>query len=80
MTFDTLLHLLVGLLPVASFLATLVYLDSYKLVKPALVLSVVASGGVMAGACYFVNGWLLGGCFSCWPPAIMLPQKLTKRR
>ena len=60
MTFDTLLHLLVGLLPVASFLATLVYLDSYKLVKPALVLSVVASGGVMAGACYFVNGWLLG--------------------
>jgi RsiW-degrading membrane proteinase PrsW (M82 family) len=59
MSFDSVLHLLVGLLPVAAFLATLVYLDSYKLVKPMLVLGVVAAGGLMAGGGYFVNGWLL---------------------
>ena len=59
MTFDLLLHLLVGLLPVMSFLAALVYLDSYKLVKPTLVIGVVLAGGVMAGAGYFLNGWVL---------------------
>ncbi len=59
MSIEALLHLLVGLIPVASFLAALVYLDSYKLVRPQLVVGVVLAGGVMAGAGYFLNGWLL---------------------
>jgi RsiW-degrading membrane proteinase PrsW (M82 family) len=51
--------LLVGLLPVVAFLAGLVYLDSYKLVKLRVVVAVVASGMIAAGACYLMNGFLL---------------------
>jgi RsiW-degrading membrane proteinase PrsW (M82 family) len=56
---DILSHAVVGLLPVLCFLAILLYLDSYKLVKLRAVIAVVASGVVVAGACYFVNGYLL---------------------
>lgn len=59
MTLKFVVNLLVGLLPVMSFLTALVYLDSYKLVKPSLVIGVVAAGGTMAGAGYFINGWVL---------------------
>lgn len=38
---DVLIRGLVGLLPVASFLAVLLYLDSYKLVKLRTVVAVV---------------------------------------
>ena len=50
---------LVGLLPVLSFLAALLYLDSYKLVKLRAVIAVVAAGAAVAGASYFVNAGLL---------------------
>ncbi|MEO8305443.1 MAG: PrsW family glutamic-type intramembrane protease [Betaproteobacteria bacterium] len=50
---------LVGLLPVLSFLGALLYLDSYKLVKLRAVIAVVASGVVVAGASYVVNGYLI---------------------
>jgi protease PrsW len=53
---STSLHALVGLLPVLCFLAALLYLDSYKLVKLRVVVAVVAAGAVVAGACYAVNG------------------------
>lgn len=46
---------IVGLLPVATFLATLLYLDSYKLVRMRSVLAVVAAGALVAVACYFSN-------------------------
>jgi RsiW-degrading membrane proteinase PrsW (M82 family) len=50
---------IVGLLPVATFLATLLWLDSYKLVRMRSVLAVVAAGAVVAVACYFANAAVL---------------------
>lgn len=54
----TLLHafcFLLGILPVALFLAALVVLDSYKLVRMRLVLQLLATGGAVAGVCLFLN-------------------------
>jgi RsiW-degrading membrane proteinase PrsW (M82 family) len=51
--------LLVGLLPVLGFLAVLVLLESYRLVKLSTVVAVVAAGAVVAATCYFVNGWVV---------------------
>jgi len=59
MTADLLLPALLGLLPVACFLAALLYLDSYKLVKLRAVVAVVAGGAVVAGVSYFVNAGAL---------------------
>jgi len=55
MSSDFVLPALVGLLPVASFLAVLLYLDSYKLVRLNAVVAIVACGAVVAGASYFAN-------------------------
>ena len=52
-------HMLVGLAPVLCFLASLLYLDSYKLVSLRLVLAVVVSGVLAAGVCYGANAGLL---------------------
>jgi RsiW-degrading membrane proteinase PrsW (M82 family) len=60
MSVDLLVHVLVGVLPVLVFLAALLYLDSYKLVKLRVVIAIVAAGVGVAGACYFANGYLLG--------------------
>lgn len=49
----------VGLLPVLIFLVVLLYMDSYKLVHLKTVLAVIAAGGGVTIAAYFVNGWLL---------------------
>ncbi len=51
---------LVALLPVLSFLAALLYLDSYKLVKLQAVIAVVACGALLAGVGFFLNAWLIG--------------------
>jgi hypothetical protein len=48
-----------ALLPVASFLAVLVLLDSYKLVRLRAVVGVVLAGMLVAGVAYAVNGALL---------------------
>jgi len=58
-TLDLALKLLVGVAPVVLFLVTLVYLDSYKLVKLRRILLVVLVGGLAALACYVVNRFLL---------------------
>src|SRR5947209_9337099 len=50
---------IVGLLPVLTLLATLLYLDSYKLVKLRAVLAVVGCGAVIAAFCYVANAYLL---------------------
>jgi len=55
-----LVHVVIGILPVLGFLAALVALDSYKLVKMRTVVAVVAVGLVAAGVCYFANGYLVG--------------------
>jgi len=54
-------HILIGVMPVWGFLAALLYLDSYKLVRMRVVLAVVAYGLVAAAVCYFVNGYLSNG-------------------
>jgi protease PrsW len=51
---------LVGLLPVLSFLGVLLYLDSYKLVKLRDIVIVVAFGAAIAGASYLMNAQILG--------------------
>src|SRR5512135_3442282 len=56
---DILLPAVVGLLPVSTFLAALLFLDSYKLVKLRAVVAVVAAGVAVAGAGYLVNGWAM---------------------
>jgi RsiW-degrading membrane proteinase PrsW (M82 family) len=50
---------LLGLAPMACFLAALVLLDSYRLVRLRLVLAVVAWGMATAGLGYLANGVLL---------------------
>jgi len=45
---------------VLSFLAVLLYLDSYKLVRLRFVIAIVACGVAVAGASYLVNDQLLG--------------------
>jgi RsiW-degrading membrane proteinase PrsW (M82 family) len=54
-----LLHVVIGILPVLGFLAGLLYLDSYKLVRMRVVVAVIAAGVGVGIACYFVNGYLL---------------------
>lgn len=49
----------ISLLPVFIFLAALIFLDSFKLVKPRSVILTIIAGGVAAGACVWANGWLL---------------------
>lgn len=59
MSAELLVRALVALLPVLCFLAALLYLDSYKLVRLRTVVAVVGAGAAAAGAGYFLNGWLL---------------------
>jgi RsiW-degrading membrane proteinase PrsW (M82 family) len=63
---DLILRGSVGLLPVLIFLAVLVYLDSYKLVRFRVVVAAIAAGCVAAGGSYVLNvagleltGWSL---------------------
>lgn len=49
-----------GLLPVLLFLVTLVYLDSYKLVRLRAILQMIVAGAGAAAVSYLVNGSLLG--------------------
>jgi RsiW-degrading membrane proteinase PrsW (M82 family) len=48
----------VGLLPVLLFLVALIYLDSYKLVRPRWVAGVLVAGCVLAATCWIVNAAL----------------------
>ena len=59
MSANTPLHVLVGLLPVLTFLAALLYMDSYKLVKLRAVIAIVAGGALVAGASYLANAAVL---------------------
>jgi len=56
------MHLLapigISLLPVFVFLAALMFLDTYKLIRPKRVLLAIGYGGAVAGFCYFANGFL----------------------
>ena len=48
----------IGLAPVLTFLAALLWLDSYKLVRARAVVATVAAGGAVAGAAYLANAAL----------------------
>ena len=50
-----------GLFPVVLFLLTLIYLDSYKLVRRRWVAGALVAGCVVAAACWFVNGMFQSG-------------------
>lgn len=54
-----LLPAVVALVPVGCFLAALILLDSYKLVKLRAVLAVVAGGALAAAVGYQLNAWAL---------------------
>lgn len=60
MSIDLLISAPLGLLPVMAFLATLVWLDSYKLVGFRTVLSTVIAGALLTLIGYFVNASLMG--------------------
>ncbi len=45
-----------GFAPVCLFLASLLYLDSYKLVRFRTILQLIAAGGLAAGVSYLING------------------------
>lgn len=53
--FGLLIRASIGLLPVLCFLAALLALDSYKLVRLSTVAGVIGLGGVAAGLCYVIN-------------------------
>ena len=55
-----LLNVVTGLLPVVAFLATLLYLDSYKLVRLRSVIAIVSSGVFVAYTCLAANAYLIG--------------------
>jgi RsiW-degrading membrane proteinase PrsW (M82 family) len=56
---ETLLSLAVGVLPVLAFLAALVGLESYKLVRLRTVVAMVAAGALIAGLCFLLNALLI---------------------
>jgi len=51
--------ILVSLLPVFLFLAALVFLDSYKLVKLRSILLTLLAGAIVAVVCLLINSWVL---------------------
>ncbi|HEX7707568.1 MAG TPA: PrsW family glutamic-type intramembrane protease [Thermoanaerobaculia bacterium] len=57
--FSLALGVFLGLLPVLLFLLSLLYLDSYKLVRLKTILLLLAAGGVAALLSYFANGLVL---------------------
>jgi RsiW-degrading membrane proteinase PrsW (M82 family) len=55
MSLDALMRALIALLPVLLFLAGLVQLDGYKLVRLKMMLALVAAGAIAAGLSYVLN-------------------------
>lgn len=53
------IRIAISLLPVFLFLAALIYLDSFKLVKISSVLQTIFAGCIAAIICYFINSFLL---------------------
>ena len=59
MNLEASLKILVGLLPVLFFLGTLLYMESYKLVRLHLIIPVLLAGASTAVVAYFVNGYAI---------------------
>jgi RsiW-degrading membrane proteinase PrsW (M82 family) len=56
--------LVIALLPVLLFLVGLVFMDSFKLVRPRTVLFALACGTIAAGACLAMHEWGLPGAIT----------------
>ena len=54
----TILRILVGFVPVLLFLAALIYLDSYKLIKLRSIILTIIMGAAVAGLAYLLNSAL----------------------
>lgn len=56
------MHLLapigISLTPVFVFLGALMFMDTYKLIRVSRVVGAIVYGGLAAGVCYFINGFL----------------------
>lgn len=50
----------IALLPVVAFLAALMLMDSFRLVRPASVFGAMACGAVAAVGCLWMHAWLIG--------------------
>lgn len=61
MTLDTTLQSLLGVIPVCVFLGSLIYIDSYKLVRFTRVLQLIAAGGAAAAISYVLHQQILDG-------------------
>lgn len=59
LSFNSVLSLLISLLPVVAFLIALIVLDSYKLVRLRWVLYLILYGSVAAFVCLWVNTWIV---------------------
>ena len=59
-TIDSFIRIAVSLLPVFLFLAALVFLDSYRLVRLSSVLVSILVGSFVSGASYFINSGIIG--------------------
>lgn len=69
------IRILLGLLPVFSFLVVLILLDSYKLVRPQWVVRLIAAGALAACAGLALNGAILDhtGIAQGWMVRIVAP-------
>lgn len=56
---DLAIKLSISILPVFIFLITLVFLDTYKLVKLPSILRTILIGCIAAIICFWINNWLL---------------------
>ncbi|MBU8932672.1 MAG: PrsW family intramembrane metalloprotease [candidate division Zixibacteria bacterium] len=53
------MNIAVGLVPVCLFLVALIFLDSFRLVRPRTVGLSLLVGGIVAIVCMFLNRWLI---------------------
>ncbi len=60
MSVELLLHAPIALAPVLLFLAGLMQLDAFKLLRLPALLAMIAAGGLAAGASYLVNNFAYG--------------------
>ena len=51
-------RILFGLLPVFAFLATLIVIDSFKLVRFNAIIQAIVVGAIVAVGCYFINSYV----------------------
>jgi RsiW-degrading membrane proteinase PrsW (M82 family) len=61
MTVHTAFQSLLGLAPVCVFLGSLIYIDSYKLVRLSRIVQLIVAGGVVAVISYFIHQQILEG-------------------